>query len=585
VLRSLILFGCLLLAGVAVSQDNSVKDLIKSLDNKSATSKVSTIYQIGDSYIESDYSKAINWYQRGIDLAWGLDSSLLAVEGLVKRSKVELLIKEYIQAFNTSLNVLNYDVQLTDTIKSTLYINLGDVLFQLNALELALKYRNKLLILDSKKMSLSSRYYLTENIGFCHSRIGNLDSANYYYKLSMDLAESTLDTNLMLHCYNNLGYHYNQNTLFKNSIKYFDKGIELFKMYSNKKRRDSVIYAMILVNRSDCFMHESLLPLAKDEIYHSNKFLAGSDSSYYLGNISRLVSIYLLENNLDSCKKYLDLSTMFCGDDNFLQGHLERSIHYYRKIGNHQEERDANIRLIDLLKQKKNRRTNQLLIELIETQDEQVRKNLVKESQLKEDQDELEKNRMLLIISLLTLLMILSLMAFLIWRKKRRQINSQKLKLKEKEIDLSRMITEKLSEELENKNQDLTEFGIEISLKNQLVEDVLKMLKILDASDFNVEDVVKLIERHKQVDQSLSVFHENVEKINFEFMNKLALNYPNLTANDRQICAMLKLQLSSKEIGTLKNISNDSVKKLRYRLRKKMNLEPKTDLSNFFRDY
>lgn len=543
------------------------------------------MYKIGDSYIVSDPVLALNWYRRGVDLAWGLDEDILAIRGLVKKSHAELNQKEYVQALNSSLNVLRYDVQLSDTIKSHLYTNIGDALTSLNAYELALEYRNKLLSLDSSKMSIFDQYYLTENIGYCHSRMGNLDSANYYYNLSMNLAESTLDTNLILHCFNNLGYHFFQNRYFENSNYYFNRGIDIFHSYSQKEKRDSVIYAMILVNRSDYLRKDNQLSAAKDEIYKSNSFLKGSDSTYYSGNVLRLFSMYLIEKQLDSCEKYMNLSNMFTDDPKFKEDFLQNSIEYYRLVEDNEKERFTISSLIKLLKNQKNHSANKMFIELIETQDEQIRKNLIKETELIKEEGALEKSRMLWIISLLAVLFLIGLIVFLIWRKKKREIDLVKMKLKEQEISIGKMKQQELSKQIEFKNQDLTEFGIELSLKNNLLQDVLEKLKQSDSKYEEVNEVVKLIEQHKQVDESLSVFHDNVEKVNYEFMNKLALNYPNLTANDRQICAMLKLQLTSKEIATLKNISTDSVKKIRYRLRKKMNLAPKEDLFNFFRNY
>ena len=62
---------------------------------------------------------------------------------------------------------------------------------------------------------------------------------------------------------------------------------------------------------------------------------------------------------------------------------------------------------------------------------------------------------------------------------------------------------------------------------------------------------------------------------------KLKKNFPTLSANEIQICLLLRLQLSSKEIASIKNISVDSLKVLRYRLRKKLNLDSSVKLAEF----
>lgn len=61
---------------------------------------------------------------------------------------------------------------------------------------------------------------------------------------------------------------------------------------------------------------------------------------------------------------------------------------------------------------------------------------------------------------------------------------------------------------------------------------------------------------------------------NSGFQDKLKEQYPNLTAYDLRLCTYLKANLSTKEIATLLNITPDSVKKAKHRLRKKINAHP-----------
>ncbi len=60
----------------------------------------------------------------------------------------------------------------------------------------------------------------------------------------------------------------------------------------------------------------------------------------------------------------------------------------------------------------------------------------------------------------------------------------------------------------------------------------------------------------------------------FRFQEQLRSQYPRLTAHDLRLCTYLKANLSTKEIATLMNISPDSTKKAKHRLRKKLNMKP-----------
>ena len=65
---------------------------------------------------------------------------------------------------------------------------------------------------------------------------------------------------------------------------------------------------------------------------------------------------------------------------------------------------------------------------------------------------------------------------------------------------------------------------------------------------------------------------------------KLNERFPDLTINDKRLCALLAIDLSTKDIAAIINISPESVKKSRYRLRKKLQLETEDGLSEFLKN-
>ena len=73
-------------------------------------------------------------------------------------------------------------------------------------------------------------------------------------------------------------------------------------------------------------------------------------------------------------------------------------------------------------------------------------------------------------------------------------------------------------------------------------------------------------------------FFSNFEKIYPNFSQSLQKTIPNITANELKLCALIRLNLSSKDISQLLNITAESVNKARYRLRKKMELGANEDL-------
>jgi DNA-binding CsgD family transcriptional regulator len=109
--------------------------------------------------------------------------------------------------------------------------------------------------------------------------------------------------------------------------------------------------------------------------------------------------------------------------------------------------------------------------------------------------------------------------------------------------------------------------------------------KIIDLKNINNKLQITLkndlsnILNNKNAD--FEVFYSNFEKLYPNFKENISKKGTNLTVNELKLCAFIRLNLSSKEISKLLNITPESVHKARYRLRKKLNLSSKEDLSTF----
>ena len=84
-----------------------------------------------------------------------------------------------------------------------------------------------------------------------------------------------------------------------------------------------------------------------------------------------------------------------------------------------------------------------------------------------------------------------------------------------------------------------------------------------------------------QLDKEKKEFQNKVDRNYAEFFTRLKNKYPSLTKNEERLCAMLRLNLSSKEIASLNNTSVKAVEMGRYRLRKKCSVENNQELSGF----
>lgn len=171
------------------------------------------------------------------------------------------------------------------------------------------------------------------------------------------------------------------------------------------------------------------------------------------------------------------------------------------------------------------------------------------------------------------------------YRKQRRVL----LKQKEKELEIKQLENEQqlmhyknldLQKDIESKNRELGMSAMNLVKRNELLGTIKKDL----GTAKNLEDVgkvVKMINKNLNTTDDWKLFEEAFNNTDKDFIKKLKESHPNLTSNDLRLCTYLRLNLSSKEIAPLLNISLRSVEVKRYRLRKKMNLPHEASLTNY----
>jgi len=116
--------------------------------------------------------------------------------------------------------------------------------------------------------------------------------------------------------------------------------------------------------------------------------------------------------------------------------------------------------------------------------------------------------------------------------------------------------------------------------KNELLNAIKKELDS-DTQENELKSVIKIIDKNLNPKKDWEFFREAFNNADKDFLKKIKELHPKLTPNDLKLCAYLRLNLSSKEIAPLLNISVRSVEIKRYRLRKKMELEHEESLVEY----
>ncbi|MGF1636269.1 MAG: triple tyrosine motif-containing protein [Cyclobacteriaceae bacterium] len=152
---------------------------------------------------------------------------------------------------------------------------------------------------------------------------------------------------------------------------------------------------------------------------------------------------------------------------------------------------------------------------------------------------------------------------------------------------LMELKNEKLEDEIKYKSRQLANSTIGIIKKNEVLIEIKNELSkeksgngVADSAE-HVKKVMKIINRNLTGDEDWQVFESNFDQAHENFLKRIRKLYPELTPKDLRFCAYLRMNISSKEIASLLNISVRGVEIRRYRLRRKLGLPHDKNLVEF----
>lgn len=147
----------------------------------------------------------------------------------------------------------------------------------------------------------------------------------------------------------------------------------------------------------------------------------------------------------------------------------------------------------------------------------------------------------------------------------------------------NKIAKEKVDAELEFKKKELTTHALNLARKNETLENLkskAEELKEKENTGTGYTQLIRTINFDLQDDNNWENFSRYFEEVHKDFNGNVKRKYPDVTSNELRLLALLKMNLSSKEIASILNISAEGIKKARYRLRKKLDLTTEDSLQD-----
>jgi hypothetical protein len=170
------------------------------------------------------------------------------------------------------------------------------------------------------------------------------------------------------------------------------------------------------------------------------------------------------------------------------------------------------------------------------------------------------------------------------FRKTEQTLEEQKLAA-EKEI--MQLKNERLQSDMKYKNKELATATYHIIQKNKFLNSLKQELSVMMQGTTNdiiiseLKRIIRKIDRDIQNEKNWEVFDRYFDEVHQEFHSRIRKLHPELTPGELRLCSYLRMNVSTKEIAPLMNISFRGVEISRYRLRKKLKLDRSVNITDY----
>ncbi|MFM6954836.1 MAG: triple tyrosine motif-containing protein [Sphingobacteriaceae bacterium] len=165
------------------------------------------------------------------------------------------------------------------------------------------------------------------------------------------------------------------------------------------------------------------------------------------------------------------------------------------------------------------------------------------------------------------------------------------LELSKTESELVNLRNQKLEAEITLMNSELASAAMQLLKKGEVLakskEELSRALKVIDHPEAigELKKMMRSLNDDEKMDQEWENFSKNFDKVHSDFLVALKEKHPAITPNELKLSAYLRMNLSTKEIAQLTNISVRGVEISRYRLRKKLEIPSELTLFDYLMNF
>ena len=544
------------------------------------TAKVNLLVKLGEKYCSKENDKALMYLQEAYTLATSLHYRKGIGKSLLWQGRVYYYKDNYRLATGYLGKAKSILMELNDT---------GDLAFLYFAEAAVSGLRGDYIhtvALYKKSIALSEQTGNKKLMSTSYSSIGTImlthgeaEKSLEYFNEALAIKKSINHKAGISNVYTGMANAYESLDMPDSALKYHNKALKIRTELNNDRAIANSEYnrAGVLIKLGKYTDAEKALKRAQ-QIYNkleekTGTIITGLRLARAENKLGKTDAVSIAENSLKmaedinnpnlvsyACKVLADL---YAGNDDY-----KRAYEYQAK---HKQLHDSLF----------NRDKERMLAEM-EAKFQSERKD--SKIRLLKSKTESQRKNSILLISVVIVFAVAIVLLFLLFRLKSTAFNRQQKLLKQEKIihaqekEIAAKEKQLLSEQLESKNRELASKALEMLRYNDAISDIIEKLESLRASlhsnseaEKPIKDIIRQLENHTR--QNIwNEFDKIFKNIHSGFYDKLLSICPELTATEIKTAALLKLNLTTKEIAAITFKSEGGIKTTRYRLRKKLGL-------------
>jgi tetratricopeptide (TPR) repeat protein/DNA-binding CsgD family transcriptional regulator len=548
------------------------------------------VFAISMTYAQSVTDSLIHSFHSNMNDSLRVNAAILLYDHMVEKhpDSLYLIIEDAIKLAKQN----DYDEK-----GLRLFILKGQVFDRLNDFVKAQQvYLHAEKVLDSIRETIADSSYIKHKISITNAiatiffRTNKLDDARKYYEQVIDILQHARESELPFRTgtyymitYNNIGSVYLQKGEYDPAETFYLKAMSY--LAENDKKGMSTILNNLGIIEKDRGNYQQALD------YLNRSLSLRREEGYLAGEVQALNNIGDLLWKTGQTGRALDTLlkvSRMAKENQLLPSYniaLEKlsAIHY--ELGDYKEAYEAHLEYkshYDSLMNQEN------LNYITQLEMQQRFEQKINEENLLRQKEDLARQRRegmylaTIIIASLVLTILILLYALQRGKLKRHQLKAEKNELKRKSLELE---NDKLNLQLELKNKELTTNVIYLARTNEFISEVAE--KLLKRRIYFTKENQKLIDELIRDLQNFSErdtwkeFELRFQEVHSEFYKKLIDKFPDLSSNEKKLCAFLRLNMTTKEISAITYQSINSITVARSRLRKKLGIDKDENLVAF----